>query len=69
MTREELEPGDRVFFDHLRHNGIYIGDGRFIHAARSGRAVEISRLDDGWYERHWVGARRMLPDTVTARGD
>jgi cell wall-associated NlpC family hydrolase len=67
VTREELEPGDLVFFDHLRHNGIYIGQGRFIHAARSGKSVVISRLDDRWYESRWAGGRRLSSVASTAR--
>jgi cell wall-associated NlpC family hydrolase len=34
VSREQLIPGDLVFFDRLRHNGIYLGDGRFVHAKR-----------------------------------
>lgn len=59
VSRKELRPGDVVFFDRLRHNGIYIGNGRFVHAARTGRAVTVSRLDTAWYRAHWVGARRF----------
>jgi cell wall-associated NlpC family hydrolase len=61
VARDELEPGDVVFFDHLRHNGIYVGDGRFIHARQTGRRVAIARLDDEWYSSHFVGARRLDP--------
>jgi cell wall-associated NlpC family hydrolase len=61
VARDELEPGDLVFFDHLRHNGIYVGDGRFIHARQTGRRVAIARLDDEWYSSHFVGARRLDP--------
>lgn len=66
VTREELEPGDLVFFDGLRHNGIYIGEGRFIHAARSGKSVIISRLNDSWYESRWAGGRRLSSVASTA---
>jgi len=59
VTRDGLEPGDLVFFDRLRHNGIYVGDGLFIHARQTGRGVNIASLDDGWYASHWVGARRL----------
>ncbi len=59
VPRESLEPGDLVFFDRLRHNGIYVGDGFFIHARQTGRGVNIASLDDGWYAAHWVGARRL----------
>jgi cell wall-associated NlpC family hydrolase len=60
VTRERLEPGDVVFFDALHHNGIYIGDGRFIHARRSGGGVMISGLGESWYRVRWVGGRRFL---------
>jgi cell wall-associated NlpC family hydrolase len=59
VARGDLEPGDLVFFDRLRHNGIYIGDGRFIHARQTGKHVAIASLDDDWYRTHWVGARRL----------
>lgn len=59
VSRDELEPGDLVFFDRLRHNGIYIGNGRFIHARQTGKHVSVARLDDDWYDTHWVGARRL----------
>jgi cell wall-associated NlpC family hydrolase len=59
VARDRLEPGDLVFFDRLRHNGIYIGDGRFIHARQTGKRVAIASLDDDWYRTHWVGARRL----------
>ncbi len=58
VSRDALAPGDLVFFDRLRHNGIYIGRGRFIHARRTGKRVTISHLDEVWYRRRWVGARR-----------
>jgi len=59
VSRDRLEPGDLVFFDHLRHSGIYIGRGRFIHSRQTGKRVSIASLDDDWYAEHWVGARRL----------
>jgi peptidoglycan DL-endopeptidase CwlO len=59
VSKADLRPGDVVFFDGLRHNGIYIGGGDFVHAARSRRAVRISRLDEDWFRTRWVGARRL----------
>lgn len=61
VAREDLEPGDLVFFDRLRHNGIYVGHGRFIHARQTGRRVAVAGLDDEWYAQHFVGARRLEP--------
>lgn len=61
VAREDLQPGDIVFFDRLRHNGIYIGEGRFIHARQTGKRVAIAGLDEAWYAERWVGARRVEP--------
>lgn len=58
VDRDELVPGDVVFFDRLRHNGIYVGDGRFVHATTPG-GVKMARLQDGWFRQRWVGARRL----------
>jgi cell wall-associated NlpC family hydrolase len=60
VARDELEPGDIVFFDRLGHSGIYIGNFRFVHATKPGDVVKVSRLDDDWYRQRWVGARRVL---------
>jgi hypothetical protein len=59
VPRDELQPGDLVFFDGLRHNGIYVGNGKFIHSRQTGKRVSVARLDDDWYDTHWVGARRL----------
>ena len=59
VSRDQLAPGDLVFFNGLSHMGIYIGGGQFIHAPRTGDVVKISSLSDSWYARTWVGARRI----------
>ena len=59
VSRDQLEPGDLVFFNGLGHMGIYIGGGQFIHAPHTGDVVKISSLSDSWYARTWVGARRL----------
>jgi cell wall-associated NlpC family hydrolase len=59
VSRDSLEPGDLVFFDRLRHNGIYIGRGRFIHSRQTGKRVSVAALDEDWYRSRWVGARRL----------
>jgi cell wall-associated NlpC family hydrolase len=58
VGRDRLIPGDVVFFNQLRHNGIYLGDGRFVHSTKPG-GVKIARLDDEWFRSRWVGARRL----------
>ncbi len=59
VSRDQLEPGDLVFFDGLGHVGIYIGGGQFIHAPQTGDVVKISSLDDAWYSANYDGARRI----------
>jgi cell wall-associated NlpC family hydrolase len=58
IARWALRPGDLVFFDGLGHVGMYIGNGRFIHAPHSGTRVRIETLA-GWYGARFVGARRL----------
>ncbi|HEY7398740.1 MAG TPA: NlpC/P60 family protein [Gaiellaceae bacterium] len=57
VPREELQPGDLVFFDGLDHVGIYIGGGQFVHAPHTGDVVKITSL--AAYGGGYVGARRI----------
>lgn len=59
VSRDQLEPGDLVFFDGLGHVGIYIGGGQFIHAPQTGDVVKISSLGESWYAQNYDGARRI----------
>ena len=59
VSKSELQAGDLVFFNGLGHMGMYIGGGQFIHSPRTGDVVKISSLNDSWYARTWVGARRL----------
>jgi cell wall-associated NlpC family hydrolase len=60
VSRDQLQPGDLVFFDGLGHVGIYIGGDQFVHAPHTGDVVKISSLSEGWYTATYVGARRIL---------
>ena len=64
VAKKELAPGDLVFFNTRRfafsHVGIYLGDNRFIHAPRTGRDVEIANLDNGYWQKNFDGARRLV---------
>lgn len=65
VAREDLRPGDLVFFNTRgsanSHVGIYLGDGRFVHAPRARTLVRIDRLDDPGYREVFEGARRLDP--------
>ena len=60
VSRDQLQPGDLVFFDGLGHMGMYIGGGQFVHAPHTGDVVKISSLYDSWYASTYVGAKRVL---------
>jgi len=60
VSKDQLQPGDIVFFDGLGHVGLYIGGGQFIHAPHTGDVVKISSLGEAWYAETYVGARRIL---------
>jgi cell wall-associated NlpC family hydrolase len=57
VPRDQLAPGDLVFFSGLGHMGIYIGSNQFIHAPHTGDVVRISSMDDRWGS--YVGAKRL----------
>jgi cell wall-associated NlpC family hydrolase len=63
VAKAELAVGDLVFFSTRgkipSHVGIYIGDNQFIHAARRARQVIISNLSQAWYQKRFIGARRI----------
>jgi cell wall-associated NlpC family hydrolase len=59
VPRDQLEPGDLVFFHALGHVGIYIGNDEFIHAPHTGDVVKISSLNEFAYASTYVGARRL----------
>jgi cell wall-associated NlpC family hydrolase len=58
VSRDQLQPGDLVFFDGLGHDGIYVGGNAFIHSPHTGDVVKISSMT-GWYASTYVGARRL----------
>lgn len=63
IGREDLQPGDLVFFNTLRraysHVGIYVGDHKFIHSPRPGAAVRIEDMRVAYWHRRYDGARRV----------
>ncbi len=58
ISRDQLQPGDLVFFNGLGHMGIYIGNNQMVHAPHTGDVVKISSLTD-WYATTYMGARRI----------
>jgi cell wall-associated NlpC family hydrolase len=61
--RASMTAGDLVFFSRtggeVDHVGIYVGEGRFVHAPRTGRDVTVSNLDTGYWSEKFLEARRV----------
>lgn len=65
IDRSELKPGDLVFFNTMKrafsHVGIYIGEGKFIHAPRAGSSVRVEDMRQAYWQTRFNGARRVAP--------
>jgi len=62
---EELRPGDILFYENtyipgLSHNGIYVGDGKFVHAVDESTGVAITPMNAAYWEQRYVGAVRVV---------
>jgi cell wall-associated NlpC family hydrolase len=70
VDRKELRPGDLVFFNTLRraysHVGIYVGDGKFLHAPSAGGEVRVESMNIPYWDKRFNGARRIEPAEQTA---
>ena len=60
VPRNQLQPGDLVFFNGLDHVGIYVGDGNFIDAPHTGAFVRVDSLRGAWERANYDGARRIV---------
>jgi cell wall-associated NlpC family hydrolase len=66
VPKDKLKTGDLVFFStnarrkEINHVGLYVGDGRFVHAPRTGRNVELSRLDSAYWQKTFREAKRVI---------
>lgn len=64
VARDDLMDGDLVFFgaatDLINHVGIYVGNGRFVHAPRRGDDIKISSLEEAYFTKKFVGAKRYF---------
>ncbi len=66
VTRDALAPGDILVFrtrgQKPTHVGVYVGDGKFVHAPGSGDEVRVSALDEGYFRERFLGGRRVLSE-------
>ena len=61
VNRSDLQPGDLVMFGRsgINHVAIYVGGGKIVHAANASRGVTIDTINSGYYNKTYVGARRI----------
>lgn len=73
VPKNELKPGDLVFFNTLKsafsHVGIYLGNNRFIHSPSSGGKVRVENMQDGYWAKHYNGAQRIDQKNTRASND
>ncbi len=65
VDSRDMEEADLVFFDtaskgQVSHVGVYLGEGKFIHAPKSGKNIRIDSLSDSYFKKRFVGARSYL---------
>lgn len=63
VKKEELQPGDLVFFNTLKtafsHVGIYMGNNKFIHSPSAGGSVRVESMDNAYWNKRFNGAQRI----------
>lgn len=68
VRKEELKPGDLVFFNTLKsafsHVGIYIGDNKFIHSPSAGQRIRIENMQTGYWKTRFNGAQRLEKEII-----
>lgn len=67
ISKSQLQLGDLIFFSgdtpgRVGHVGIYVGDGKFIHAPRPGKNVCYESLSNSYYVEHYIGCGTMIKD-------
>jgi cell wall-associated NlpC family hydrolase len=68
VTLDAIRPGDLMFYRlvagsrDVTHVGIYIGQGRFVHAPQTGKRVGEADIDDPYYRERFAGAGRLYPE-------
>ncbi len=63
IAPRQLATGDLVFFGdkgNVWHVGIYVGEGRFVHAPSTGGTVRLDHLEGPYWRDHYTGAKRVL---------
>ncbi|MBC7604427.1 MAG: C40 family peptidase [Ramlibacter sp.] len=72
IDKQELQPGDLVFFNTMRrafsHVGIYVGEGKFIHSPKPGAQVRVEDMGQSYWKQRFDGARRVMVGLPASAG-
>lgn len=71
VGRDALQSGDLVFFatnggSQVSHAGIYVGEGRFVHAPSTGGTVRLDSLSNRYWQRTYLNAKRVFPPELAS---
>ena len=66
VGKDKLQTGDLLFFatnggSQVSHAGIYVGEGRFVHAPATGDTVKLDSLSKAYWQKAYLNAKRVLP--------
>ena len=66
IGQDKLQTGDLLFFatnggSQVSHAGIYVGEGRFVHAPATGGTVKLDSLNKAYWQKAYLNAKRVLP--------
>ncbi|KAF0865334.1 C40 family peptidase [Pseudomonas sp. LD120] len=72
VGKNALQTGDLIFFatnggSQVSHAGIYVGEGRFVHAPATGGTVKLDSLSKAYWQKAYLSAKRVLPPEHLAR--
>jgi len=72
VGKEGLQTGDLIFFatnggSQVSHAGIYVGEGRFVHAPATGGTVKLDSLSKAYWQKAYLSAKRVLQPEHLAR--
>ena len=72
VSAQNLQTGDLLFFatgggSQVSHAGIYVGEGRFVHAPQTGGTVKLDTLSKAYWQNAYLSAKRVLPAEHLAR--
>ena len=64
VNKSDLIPGDLLFFNTsgsgISHVGLYVGDGKMIHASSGAKKVQVTSISESYYVKRYISAKRII---------